>query len=125
MNTVLQFALIPRKLDAWNIGMRRVDKILAQERQAGYQAIATGMYSDTVDIVVYKGREIVRVYEVTNYAMGGYIQLERGNRYRDNLLKYPVEKVFVCSYDQNLVPLGGSSFFTQHGIQVRVVGYQD
>lgn len=125
MNTVLAFASIPRRLDAWNIGMRRVNKILAQERQAGYQAIATGIYSDTVDIIVYKGREIVRVYEVTNYTKKGYIQLDRGNRYRGNLLQYDVEKVFVCSFDENLIPLGGKNFFTQHGIEVRVMGYQD
>lgn len=125
MTTVLRFASIPRSRKAWKIGMRRVSKIIGQERQRGFQAVPTGIYSDTVDIFVFKAIELIRVYEVTNYAMDGYIQLDRGKRYRDNLLQYPVQKVFVCSSDQNLVPLDGRNFFQQHGIQVRVMGYQD
>ena len=124
-NTVLEFASIPRNLDSWNIGMRRVNKIMEQEREAGFHARSTGIYSDTIDIFVFKGGELIRVYEVTNYAMKGYIQLDRGERYKNNLLQYPVEKVFVCSSDQNLIPLGGRDFFKQHGIEVRVMGYQD
>ena len=124
MNTVLELASINR--DAWNVGMRRVDKILAEERSKGFKAVATGMYSDTLDIFVFKGKELVRVYESTNYAMEGYIQPERGERYRDNLLEWDdVEKVFVCSSEHNLITLGGKDYFEKHGIKVVVKGYQD
>ena len=127
MNTMLQFAGIVRNLQSWNTGMRRVNKILEEERQNGFQAEATGIYSNGADIFVHKGDRLVRVYEVTNYAKDGYIQLSRGERYRDNLRKYhpDVDNVFVCSYDENLIPLGGRSFFTQHGIRVVVKGCQD
>ena len=125
-NTVLESNSIPRNRDSWNIGMRRVNKIMEQEREAGFHARSTGIYSDTIDIFVFKGGELVRVYESTNYATKGYIQLNRGERYRNNLLQYPVEKVFVCSSDHNLRCLpGGRDFFEQHGIKVRVIGYQD
>lgn len=126
MNTILEFAGAVRNLKSWNIGMRRIRKILAEERDNGFKAVATGMYSDDVDIYVFKGTQLVRVYEVTNYAKESYVQVERGERYRDNLLQYDdVEMVFVCSYDENLTSLGGKQFFTQHGIKVVVKGYQD
>ena len=126
MNAILGFAGTVRNMKSWNIGMRRIRKILAEERDNGFRAVQTGMYSDDVDIYVFKGTQLVRVYEVTNYAKESYVQVERGERYRDNLLQYDdVEMVFVCSYDENLVPLGGRSFFTQHGIKVVVKGYQD
>lgn len=114
--------------DSWNIGMRRVDVIIQQEESQGYNAVATGMYSDTVDIFVFKGNQIVRVYESTNYGKPeSYVQLTRAERYRDNLLEYDdVDRVFVCSHEDNLRYLpGGRDFFEQHGIEVRVIGYQD
>jgi len=127
MNTMLQFTGIVRNLQAWKIGMRRVNKILEEERQNGFQAESTGIYSDGADILVHEGDRLVRVYESTNYATDGYIQVSKGERYRENLRKYhpDVEKVFVCSSEENLTPLGGRSFFTQHGIKVVVKGYQD
>jgi len=122
---MLKSAGTVKKLKSWNVGMRRVNRIVQQETQAGNTAFATGIYSDDVDILVHKGNQLVRVYEVTNYAMDGYIQMHRGVRYRNNLLRRDVEKVFVCSSDKNLAPLGGRRFFTQHGIKVVVKGYQD
>ena len=125
MNTILEFAGITRNLASWNIGMRRIKKILIEEKRNGFRAIQTGMYSDDLDILVFRGEELVRVYEVTNYDVKGYIQRHTGARYKRNLLRWDVEKVFVCSSDKNLVPLGGRKFFTQHGIKVVVKGYQD
>ena len=117
---------IVRSIQSWNIGMRRVNRIIEQERKAGFLARATGIYSDTIDIFVFKGEKLIRVYESTNYAMEGYIQIKRGERYKKNLLQYPVEKVFVCSSDNNLRCLpGGREYFEQHGIEVQVRGYQD
>ena len=126
MNTILEFAGTVRNIKSWEIGMRRIKKILAEERGNGFRAVQTGMYSDGLDIFVFKGTELVRVYEVTNWAKSSYIQIDRGHRYRDNLLQYDdVDMVFVCSYDENLTSLGGERFFTQHGIEVVVKGYQD
>lgn len=117
---------IVRSIKSWNIGMRRVNKIMEQERKAGFHARSTGIYSDTIDIFVFKGEKLIRVYESTNYAMEGYIQIDRGERYKKNLLQYPVEKMFVCSSDHNLRCLpGGRKYFEQHGIKVQVRGYQD
>jgi len=125
MDTILEFAGIRRNRNSWNIGLRRVKKILAEERGNGFRAMHTGMYSDDLDVLVFRGEELVRVYEVTNYNVNGYIQLEKGERYKRNLLQWDVERVFVCSYEENLRTLGGRSFFTQHGIKVVVMGYQD
>ena len=126
MSTMLSFAKTVRNLKSWEIGMRRIRKILAEEKSNGFRAVHTGMYSDGLDIFVFKGTELVRVYEVTNWAKKSELQEDRGKRYRDNLLQYSdVDMVFVCSYNENLEKLGGSSFFTQHGIRVVVKGYQD
>lgn len=117
-----------RKMKCWNIGKRRVDKIVDWERKQGNQAESTGMYSDGADILVHRGNELIKVYEVTNYGKPEYyVQPEKAERYRRNLLKYPpsVQKEFVCSYDKNLDKVGGKQYFTQSGIQVRVMGYQD
>lgn len=116
-----------RNIDAWNIGMRRVNRIIANERRAGFSAYATGIYSNTVDIFVHKNKMLVRVYESTNYCRTSYVAKARAQRYKNNLLSYPdVQKVFVCSYTVNLklIP-GGINYFTQHGIKVQVMGYQD
>lgn len=126
LNHILQLTSIPRKLESWNIGMRRVNKIVAQETRAGFQTTTTGMYSDGADILVFEGNMLVRVYEVTNYAKPEYyISQDKADRYRDNLLQYPVQRVFVCSYEENLNSIGGREFFEQHDIEVRVMGYQD
>ena len=125
MNAILGFAETVRNMKSWEIGMRRIRKILAEERGNGFRAVHTGMYSDGLDILVFRGDELVRVYEVTNFNVKGYIQSDRGERYKRNLLQWDVEKVFVCSSEDNLIPLGGRSFFTQHGIKVVVKGYQD
>ena len=127
INEVLGFASSPKSIEAWKIGMRRVNKIVQQERQAGFRAMPTGMYSDGADILVFLGDQLVRVYEVTNYKSPDfYIQLDRAVRYRDNLLESEGHKIFVCSYEENLKYLPGvKDFFEQHGIEVRVMGYQD
>ncbi len=120
--------MVKRKLASWNIGKRRVDKIIDWERKQGNRAESTGMYSDGADILVYRGNELVRVYESTNYGKPEYyIQPEKAKRYKRNLVKYPrsVQKVVVCSYEKNLEKVGGKRFFSKHGIQVQVTGYQD
>ncbi len=119
---------LPKNPKSWEIGMRRVNKIADMERRAGFSVTPTGMYSDGADILVFRNNELVRVYEVTNWGKPEYyIQPDRANRYLRNLLKYPpsVQKIFVCSYEENLDTVGGKSFFTQHGIKVQVRGYQD
>jgi len=116
------------KRESWNIGKRRVDKIKDWERKQGNRAESTGMYSDGADIMVYRGNELVRVYESTNYKKPEYyVQPKRAERYRRNLVQYPpsVQKVFVCSHEKNMDKIGGRGYFTQHGIQVQVVGHQD
>ena len=115
------------KRDAWNIGMRRVNKIIKQERKKGLRAIATGIYSHTVDILVLNKNKIIRVYEVTNFSKPRmFINEQRAERYRNNLLSFDVERILVCSFEENLRYLpGGRHFFEQHGIQVRVMDYQD
>jgi len=121
---------------SWNIGMRRVNKILARERANGYQAYSTGQYSEMADIIVQDPDSlapinsgfdvIIRVYEVTNYARPSeYIGKDKGERYLNNLLQYRAEKIMVVSYEENLRILGGVSYFTKHGIKVEIVGYQD
>jgi len=118
----------PKKLASWNIGMRRVRKILTAERQAGFSARATGIYSDDVDVLVHEGNLLVRVYESTNYKKPEfYIQPSKANRYKNNLTKYPpsVQKIMIVSYDKNLEKVGGKQYFEQHGIEVKVIGYQD
>ena len=118
---------------AWNIGMRRVNRIIEAENSLGYKALATGLYSNIPDIIVFDNNSsgntdtIVRVYEVTNYAARAeYIQLSRCERYRDTLLQFRAHKIFVCSFEENLRYLhGGADFFRQHGIEVRFAGNQD
>jgi hypothetical protein len=118
---------------AWNIGMRRVNRIIEAENSHGYNALATGLYSSIPDIIVFDNNSsgntdtIVRVYEVTNYAARAeYIQLSRCERYRDTLLQFRAHKIFVCSFEENLRYLrGGADFFKQHGIEVRFAGNQD
>ncbi|MDD4858651.1 MAG: hypothetical protein PHR56_00370 [Dehalococcoidales bacterium] len=120
--------MVKRKLDSWNIGQRRVEKIKEWERKQGNRAESTGMYSDGADILVYRGNELIRVYESTNYKKPEfYIQQGKADRYMRNLLQYPpsVQKILVCSYEKNLEKVGGKAFFTQFGIQVRIIGYQD
>jgi hypothetical protein len=123
--------------EAWNIGMRRVQKIVDTENALGYTALATGLYSTIPDIIVFdlninpglgfKADMVVRVYEVTNYASKAeYIQLARAERYRDTLLKFQAHKIFVCSFEENLRYLtGGKRFFEEHDIEVRFAGNQD
>lgn len=123
--------------EAWNIGMRRVNRIIEVENSQGYKALATGLYSNIPDIIVFDDNfnpilgenidTIIRVYEVTNYAARAeYIQLSRCERYRDTLLKFRAHKIFVCSFEENLRYLpGGADFFRQHGIEVRFAGNQD
>ena len=119
--------------EAWNIGMRRVNRIIEAENSLGYKALATGLYSSIPDIIVFDNNSsgntdtIVRVYEVTNYAARAeYIQLSRCERYRDTLLQFRAHKIFVCSFEENLRYLrGGADFFKQHGIEVRFAGNQD
>ncbi len=123
--------------DAWNIGMRRVNKIIEMEKAQGYIALATGLYSTIPDIMVFdlnnspglipNADTIVRVYEVTNYATTSeYVQLSRAERYRDTLLKFRAHKIFTCSFEENLRYLtGGKRFFEEHGIEVKFAGNQD
>jgi hypothetical protein len=118
----------PKNRKSWEIGMRRVNKIVDAERRAGLFVNTTGMYSDGVDILVFRNNELVRVYEATNWGKPEYhLQPDRADRYLRNLLKYPpsVQKIFVCSYENNLDAVGGRGYFEQHGIEVRVMGYQD
>ena len=124
----LESELIPRNIDSWNIGMRRVNRIVQEEHAAGFYAFATGMYSNGVDILVYdENYKLIKVYESANYAMNNYIDLKKATRYRNNLIQFPEQqKILVVSSDRNVDSLpGGKSFFTQHGIEVRVEGYQD
>jgi hypothetical protein len=119
-----------RKTESWKIGMKRVDKIVEEEAGNGFQAVPTGIYSDGADIEIFNPSRsiLVRVYEVTNYkSPEEYVKKDRAERYRRNLLKYPEsEKVFVCSYEENLRYLpGGKAFFTEFGIKVIVKGNQD
>lgn len=117
------------KRDSWNIGMRRVNKVIDQERKNGFKAVATGIYSSSVDILVYdKKNRLVRVYESTNQRKPKFfIPLSRANRYKNNLLSFnDVQKILICSFETNLRYLpGGRDFFEQHGIEVRVMDGQD
>lgn len=117
---------------SWNIGMRRVDKIVQQENNQGKKAWATGMYSRLPDVVVFSdespsGTETLEtVYEVTNYkSPSSYITSAKANRYKSTLKKFNCRKVFVCSYEENLSVVGGRKFFEDDGIEVEVRGYQD
>ncbi len=117
-----------RSKNSWKIGMRRVDKIVKQETNDGFFARPTGIYSDMVDILVFRDSQLVRVYEVTNWGKPEfYLQPVRAEGYLKNLMQYPdsVEKIFICSFEENLSTVGGKSFFEEHGIEVRVMGYQD
>ena len=108
--------------------MRRVNKIITEEQKCGFSAIATGMYSSSVDILVRdKNDKIVRVYESTNQRKPQFfVPLSRANRYRSNLLSFDVERIFVCSFETNLRYLpGGKDFFEKAGIRVRIMNGQD
>ncbi len=121
--------------DSWNIGMRRVSKIVDQENAQGNQAWATGMYSNLPDVVVFDtnvnsspsgGQTLVTVYEVTNYGKPTYyISKEKAVRYKNTLKQFNCRKVFVCSYEENLGVVGGRKFFENEGIEVQVIGGQD
>ena len=104
-------------MNTWEIGKRRVDKILGEERVKGYRAFDTGMYTDTLDIFVLEKNKdkLVRVYEVTNYSHDTYMTVETATRYKNNLLQFYVEKIFVCSYEYNLrYVTGGKHFFGKY-----------
>jgi hypothetical protein len=111
--------------ESWNTGMRRVNKILEYEQVQGFKAWATGVYSNLPDVLVFDDNEkLVRVYEVTNYAKPEYyISRAKAERYRNTLLQFNCQRVFVCSFESNL--LDGKGFFTNHEIQVVIKGYQD
>lgn len=111
--------------ESWNTGMRRVNKIKEYEEAQGFRAWATGIYSNLPDILVFNDEEaLLRVYEVTNYAKPEfYISRAKAERYRDTLLQFKCQRVFVCSFESNL--LDGKEYFTKHGIKVIVVGHQD
>lgn len=115
-------------MNTWEIGKRRVEKIKDEERAKGYRAYDTGMYTDMLDIFVFEATKdkLVRVYESTNYKKSSYVTEKTATRYRDNLLEFNVEKVFVCSYEENLRCLpGGRKFFERVGIKVRIENGQD
>ena len=111
--------------ESWNTGMRRVNKIKEYEEAQGFRAWATGVYSNLPDILVLDDDEkLVRVYEVTNYAKPEfYISRAKAERYRNALLQFKCQRIFVCSFESNL--LDGKEFFTKYEIKVVVVGYQD
>jgi len=123
--------------EAWNVGMRRVKRIIEEEESQGYRAYATGQYVEIADIFVIDPNpntplggshdHIIKVYEVTNYGLPQfYIQKRRAEEYRDHLLQFKAQKIFVCSFEENLRYLeGGRRFFEDHGIEVRVMGSQD
>lgn len=111
----------------WKIGMRRILKIMDEERSKGNKAFYTGLYSNLPDVViVFEDSRIIRVYEVTNFAnKDEYIRIDRAIRYRDTLNEFPrLERILVVSYEENLryIP---REFFSRNGIIVKVVGYQD
>ncbi len=110
---------------AWNVGMRRVNRIKEYEEAQGFRAWGTGAYSNLPDVLVFDEDErLVRVYESTNYASPEYyISREKAERYRDTLLQFKCDKVLVVSFESNL--LDGKEYFTRHGIKVLVMGYQD
>jgi hypothetical protein len=123
--------------EAWNVGMRRVQRIMDEEQANGFNAWSTGLHSNLPDILVYDDSltlvmgantdSLVRVYECTNYRDKKlYIPKDRHQRYRDTLLQFKAEKYLVCSFEENLryVPMG-KLYYTQHGIHVVFVGYQD
>jgi hypothetical protein len=111
--------------ESWNVGMRRVNRIREYEEAQGLKAWGTGAYSNLPDIIVFNDVfMLVKVYEVTNYAKPEfYISRVKAARYRDTLLQFPCEKLFVCSFESNL--LDGKDYFEKHGIKVIVVGHQD
>lgn len=111
--------------ESWNVGMRRVNRVKEYEEAQGFRAWGTGAYSNLPDILVFNDEEkLVRVYEVTNYAKPEfYISRAKAERYRDTLLQFKCQKVFVCSFESNL--LDGKEYFTKHEINVVVVGHQD
>lgn len=119
--------------DSWNIGMRRVNKIIEQEDGNGYPAFATGMYTKLPDILVFDYDPaigggvflpMVRVYESTNYKYPHfYITKSKAQRYLNTLVQFRCEKIVVVSYESNIP--GGKDFFEKHGIEVQIRGYQD
>ena len=119
--------------DSWNVGMRRVNKIIEEEEANGYPAFATGMYTKLPDIVVFDYDPfitcgafvpMVRVYESTNYKSPDfYISRAKAERYLNTLLQFKCDKVMVVSFESNL--LDGKEYFEKHGIEVQVRGYQD
>ena len=119
---------------SWNIGMRRVNRIIEDEKANGYSAFASGMYTNLPDILVYDYDpaivlerpidHMVRVYEVTNYRSPDfYIAKSKAQRYLNTLLQFRCEKIVVVSFELNIP--GGKDFFEQYGIEVQVRGYQD
>jgi hypothetical protein len=112
---------------AWTVGKVRVDKIARIEEHAGYLTLKTGISSTDVDILVFKEDRLIRVYEVTNYSTPEeFVSLSRATRYRASLLRLPGEKIFVCSFEENLKHLPGQkAFFEDFGIKVEVIGHQD
>ena len=113
------------KINPWNVGMRRVNKIVDYENKRGLRACWTGMHTPLPDILVFdEDYRLVRVYESTNYASPEYyISRDKTERYLTTLSQYPCERIVVVSFESNL--LDGKEYFTKHGIKVVVVGYQD
>lgn len=113
------------KMNPWNVGMRRVNKIVEWENKRGLNAWWTGMYTTLPDIIVFdEDFRLVRVYESTNYATPElYINREKAERYLKTLMQFNCEKIVVVSYESNL--LDGKEYFEKHGIKVVVKGHQD
>lgn len=113
------------KINPWNVGMQRVNKIVEYENKRGLRVWWSGMYTTLPDILVFDEDErLVRVYESTNYASPDYyVSREKAERYLNTLLQFKCEKIVVVSYESNL--LDGKDYFGKHGIKVVVVGHQD
>lgn len=123
-NRFIEVDGIAHAVEPFTVGMSRVNKIIQEERDAGFNAWGTGRDCECPDIFVHDNNsQLVRVYEVTNYAKPTYyFDKARTARYLRTLLSFNCHRILVASFLSNV---GDTLLWTDNDIEIMIRGEQE
>lgn len=142
----------PIQVDLANKGGYRVDRIREQHKRLGWEVDYRPVNANGVDLVCYKKqspkdpnaicidgniypKEIVKVYEITNWSIKGWMSVKRAKGIVNNLNEEAIYqrsihprayilKILVVSYNQNIERIRLDLWLNSE-IYIEVVGYDE
>lgn len=90
------------------VGALRVRNIAASITKLGFTVKSNAVEDSDIDIWVYDTDDnLVLVIEVTNWRRQSYMSEKKAKSVQENFRKYPSNKLFVCSFEENYAKARG------------------